>query len=93
MYECFIRRGVINFVGTALGGSACFLHKTNQEIYGFGNISEDKSENQSPLTRHVGCGCITEIERFLVDRWLLRETELVGSSACKEDLDPVSLFL
>ena len=33
------------------------------------------------LTRHVGCGCMTETERFLVDRLL--ETELDGSSACK----------
>ena len=79
--------------GTDLGGGACFFHYTDREKYGFGNISEDKSETQSPLTRHVGCGCITEIERFLVDRWLLRETELVGSSACKKDLHPVSLFL
>ena len=62
---------------------ASYVRKTDQEKYRFGNISEDKCENQSRLTRHVGCGCITEIERFLVDRWLLRETELVGSSACK----------
>ena len=34
-----------------------------------------------PLTRHVGCGCMTETERFLVDRLL--ETELAGSSACE----------
>ena len=34
-----------------------------------------------PLTRHVGCGWMTETERFLVDRLL--ETELAGSSACK----------
>ena len=33
------------------------------------------------LTRHVGCGWMTETERFLVDRLL--ETELAGSSACK----------
>ena len=78
---CFIWNGVVNFVGTAVASYMQKIRKNmDLEIY---LMSEDKSESQSPLTRHVGCGCITEIERFLVDRWLLRETELVGSSACK----------
>ena len=52
---------------------------------------DDRFGDWRRLTRHIGCGWMTETERFLVDRLL--ETELAGSSACKSKNTEIKIKL